>query len=145
MEGGNKGGNDPRMQLKKQNITNAPRLDSRRSWSLNVFSCFFNRLFNELFIQLWGSFPFFITIYGKHFFFVIHRKTRRFRFSFFLYWQLNFVCTCLKILGWREEPCQTHFTVIIIIIIIIFIFFIYLFLLNRVYPRVYLRCSLHVE
>ena len=31
MEGGNKGGNDPRMQLKKQNIANASRLDSRRS------------------------------------------------------------------------------------------------------------------
>ena len=54
------------MQLKKQNIANAPRLDSRRS-SLNVFSCFFYRLFNKLFIQLRRSFPLFITIYGKHF------------------------------------------------------------------------------
>ena len=59
-----KSGNDPRMQLRKQNA-NAPGLDSRRS-SLNVFSCFFNRLFDKPFIQLRRSFPLFITIYGKH-------------------------------------------------------------------------------
>ena len=39
-------------------------LDSRSS--LNVFRCFFNRLFNELIIQLPGSFPLFLTIYAKH-------------------------------------------------------------------------------
>ena len=75
---------DPCMQLKKQNIGNAPELDSRRS-SLNVFSCFFNRSFNELFIQLRGSFPLFITIYGKHFLLLFIERLEDFVFlSFFI-------------------------------------------------------------
>ena len=72
------------MQLNKQNIANAPGLDSRRS-SLNVFSCFFNRLFDELFIQLRGSFPLFITIYGKHFLLLFIERPEGFVYlSFFI-------------------------------------------------------------
>ena len=78
-----KSGNDPRMQLRKQNA-NAPGLDSRRS-SLNVFSCFFNRLFNKLFTQLRRSFPLFITIYGKHFLLLFIERPVDFVFLSFLF------------------------------------------------------------
>ena len=102
-----KSGNDPRMQLRKQNA-NAPGLDSQRS-SLNVFSCFFNRLFNELFILLWGSFPLFITIYGKHFLLVF----------FLSLLTINFCLHVSEDLRIKGGAVQTHFTVFIIITITI--------------------------
>ena len=123
------------MQLRKQNA-NAPGLDSRRS-SLNVFSCFFNRLFNKLFTQLRRSFPLFITNYGKHFLLLFIE--RPVDFVFFLSYLTIYFCLHmsedLRITGGAVLNSFHPF----------YCYYYNFSLLKRVYLRVYLRCSLYIE